>query len=118
MSWEMSETNHDEKFYFTHRLAGLDLDLPIGYYFVPTDIELVKDYLVPKTLGEPQPAGFVHDADAQDIYDPSLNHQLLDIQGGELLFLSFICLRLPTMQGIGEDIFTSACKEYMYILNL
>lgn len=49
------------------------LNLPFGYRFDPTSLELIDYYLIPKIKGEQLPSDYVADLDNLYQYDP---HQL------------------------------------------
>nr|XP_027122229.1 NAC domain-containing protein 101-like [Coffea arabica] len=46
----------------------LELEMPVGYRFVPTDEELVKYYLANKVLYKPLPVKIIREIDAHDLY--------------------------------------------------
>ncbi|XP_043725485.1 NAC domain-containing protein 83-like [Telopea speciosissima] len=49
------------------------LEIPIGFRFSPTDLELVNYYLLPKILGEPLPASVILDIDETELYSKPPN---------------------------------------------
>ncbi|KAJ4960308.1 hypothetical protein NE237_020218 [Protea cynaroides] len=49
------------------------MELPVGFRFKPTEEELVRDYLSPKTLGQPLPAAEIEDIDVTVLYSQPPN---------------------------------------------
>ncbi|XP_073132646.1 NAC domain-containing protein 96-like [Henckelia pumila] len=47
-----------------------ELDLPLGFLFLPTDMELLEYYLIPKLKGDPLPANMIGSLDDIYKYDP------------------------------------------------